>query len=167
MSTTDRFTIVASPIGPLLLTAGPGGLTGLYVAGERLAPEPDASWREDRASCAEVIEQLEAYFAGEQAAFDLTVDPKGTPFQLEVWAGLRAIPYGETISYAELARRVGRPAASRAVGAANGRNPISIVLPCHRVIGANGSLTGYGWGLDRKRYLLDLESRGNRPLSET
>jgi methylated-DNA-[protein]-cysteine S-methyltransferase len=106
----------------------------------------------------EVIAQLEAYFAGELRRFDLPLAPEGTPFQREVWSALTAIPYGETVSYGELARRLGRPAASRAVGAANGQNPIPIVIPCHRVIGADGSLTGFGGGLAIKRRLLDLEA---------
>ena len=107
----------------------------------------------------EAVRQLGEYFAGERRDFDLPLDPVGTPFQLTVWAALRDIPYAETINYGQLAGRVGNPHASRAVGLANGRNPISIVVPCHRVIGANGSLTGYGGGLDRKRTLLELERR--------
>jgi methylated-DNA-[protein]-cysteine S-methyltransferase len=105
------------------------------------------------------VRQLREYFAGERRDFDLPLEPAGTPFQLTVWDALRGIPYAETINYGQLAVRVGNPTASRAVGLANGRNPISIVVPCHRVIGANGSLTGYGGGLDRKRTLLDLERR--------
>lgn len=106
----------------------------------------------------DVADQLAAYFAGELTEFDLALDPSGTPFQLTVWAALRTIPYGQTRSYADIARQIGSPTASRAVGLANGRNPISIIVPCHRVIGANGSLTGYGGGIERKRALLDLES---------
>jgi methylated-DNA-[protein]-cysteine S-methyltransferase len=105
-----------------------------------------------------VARRLDAYFAGERVTFDLPLAPSGTPFQQSVWSALCGIPYGETVSYAEIARRVGRPSAVRAVGAANGRNPIAIVIPCHRVIGANGTLTGYGGGLDRKRALLLLEA---------
>ena len=105
-----------------------------------------------------VARRLDAYFAGERVAFDVPLAPWGTPFQQSVWNALCGIPYGETVSYAEIARRVGRPSAVRAVGAANGANPIAIVIPCHRVIGANGTLTGYGGGLDRKRALLLLEA---------
>ena len=106
-----------------------------------------------------VIAQLDEYFAGERTEFDVPLDPVGTEFQLRAWAALRRIPYGETRSYGEQARTIGAPAAVRAVGAANGRNPISIIVPCHRVVGSNGSLTGFGGGLDAKRYLLDLEAR--------
>ena len=105
----------------------------------------------------DVAAQLDAYFAGELTTFDIEVNLIGTPFQMVVWAHLREIPYGETISYGELARRVGNPNASRAVGLANGRNPVAIIVPCHRVIGANGSLTGYGGGLERKSWLLEHE----------
>ena len=108
--------------------------------------------------CAGVRQQLDAYFAGELQTFDLPLHMAGTPFQKQVWQGLLTIPYGTTISYAELARRIGRPGASRAVGAANGRNPIGIIVPCHRVIGANGTLTGYGGGLDRKEWLIAHEA---------
>jgi methylated-DNA-[protein]-cysteine S-methyltransferase len=119
---------------------------------------PGRDWRRDPAALREPAEQLQAYFAGELRAFDLPLAPHGTPFQREVWSALREIPYGSTISYAELAAAVGRPDAARAVGAANGRNPIAVVIPCHRVIGASGALTGYGGGLGRKRLLLDLEA---------
>ena len=155
-----------SPVGELLLTADAFGLTGVYFEPHRWGPSPDhvAGWRRDDAGgvLAAARAQLAAYFAGELTAFDLPLAPRGTPFQERVWGALRDIPYGETISYAELARRVGRPGASRAVGAANGRNPISIIVPCHRVIGADGTLTGYGWGIERKRYLLELESGASR-----
>jgi len=163
MARTDRFATVPSPLAPLLLTGSPEGLTGLYVAGERAAPEPAAAWREDPAGFAPVAEQLDAYFAGRLRAFDVALDLVGTPFQLEVWRALLEVPHGATTTYGALARRVGRPHAPRAVGAANGRNPVSIIVPCHRVVGADGSLTGYGWGLERKRFLLDLEA-GARPL---
>ena len=101
--------------------------------------------------------QLEEYFAGERTTFDVPLAPEGAPFEREVWRALEEIPYGETVSYGEIARRVGQPTAARAVGTANGRNPIAVIVPCHRVIGANGSLTGYGGGLERKRLLLELE----------
>ena len=153
------YTHVASPIGPLLLAAeeAASGLLAIrFAPGGEPAP-PDVGWREDRRRFDEVARQLALYFAGRLREFDLTLAPRGTPFQLEVWESLRRIPYGSTISYGELARRVGRPAASRAVGAANGRNPLPIVVPCHRVIGAGGDLTGFGGGLEIKRALLELE----------
>ena len=123
---------------------------------DRLDPEPE--WAESRAPFKEAVRQLDAYFAGRLRQFDLPLATGGTAFQQRVWRALRDIPYGETVSYGELARHIERPAAVRAVGAANGQNPISIVIPCHRVIGADGSLTGYGGGLERKRHLLDLEA---------
>jgi methylated-DNA-[protein]-cysteine S-methyltransferase len=148
------FRNIESPIGRLLLTGTGKGLSGLYLH-ER---EPAPDWIPDDSRLEEAASQLRRYFARELREFDLALDLDGTPFQLEVWNALRAIPYGETCSYGELARAIGRPAAVRAVGLANGRNPVSIVVPCHRVIGSNGSLTGYGGGLERKKYLLDLEA---------
>jgi methylated-DNA-[protein]-cysteine S-methyltransferase len=122
------------------------------------APAPEAHWRRDDAALRLARQQLEAFFAGELQTFDLPIRFSGTPFQNQVWHGLLTIPYGTTISYAELAARIGRSGASRAVGAANGRNPIGIIVPCHRVIGADGSLTGYGGGLDRKKWLISHEA---------
>jgi methylated-DNA-[protein]-cysteine S-methyltransferase len=147
-------TTVPSPIGDLLLTWRDEALTGLYV---ETVPPADA--RHDAAPFGAVIEQLDAYWDGELTEFDVPLSPSGTPFQLQVWDALREIPYGRTMSYGSLAERVGRPKAARAVGAANGRNPISIIVPCHRVIGSGGALVGYGWGVERKRKLLDLEAR--------
>ena len=146
------YTWMESPVGRLLLAADETGLRTVLFGGE-----PLASWREDPAPLAETVRQLRAYFAGELRDFDLPLAPEGTPFQLRVWRELRNIPYGQTISYGELARRVGSPKGSRAVGLANGANPISIVVPCHRVIGSNGKLTGYGGGLENKERLLALE----------
>jgi methylated-DNA-[protein]-cysteine S-methyltransferase len=154
------FTIHDSPVGALLLTTDGTGLTGLHFPPH----DVDASWEHDEAAFADVIRQLDEYFAGVRTEFDIPLHPTGTPFQLKVWEQLREIPYGETISYGALARRVASPNASRAVGLANGRNPIAIIIPCHRVIGANGSLTGYGGGLDRKRFLLGLEVGADRLL---
>jgi methylated-DNA-[protein]-cysteine S-methyltransferase len=155
---TIHRTTIASPVGELMLTSD-----GEYVTGVWFAPHdnlPLDEWVDERdAVLDDAARQLADYFAGERTDFDLPLRPTGTEFQLRVWEALRGIPYGETISYGELARRVGNPSASRAVGLANGRNPISIVVPCHRVIGADGSLTGYGGGMDRKRLLLDLERR--------
>ncbi len=159
-STTTLTTTVDSPIGPLTLTASDGRVTGLRMHEQRHArPVPDGSVRDD-AWFAPVTEQLDAYFSGDLTDFDIPLHMTGTEFQRRVWDGLREIPYGTTISYGELARRVRNPAASRAVGLANGRNPVAIVVPCHRVIGADGQLTGYGGGIDRKIWLLDHERAG-------
>lgn len=153
--TTTHATTVDSPVGPLLLTSDGTALTRVLFAAE-----PDPSWSTDPCPVLErAATQLDEYFRGERTDFDLPLAPEGTTFQITVWQALRDIPYAETVSYGQLATRVGNPRASRAVGLANGRNPISIVVPCHRVIGADGSLTGYGGGLDRKRTLLDLERR--------
>jgi methylated-DNA-[protein]-cysteine S-methyltransferase len=141
-----------SPVGRLLLAADEKGLRQLLFRGK-----PEKGWREDPEALAEPVRQLRAYFAGELHDFDVPLAPEGTPFQLRVWRELRNIPYGQTISYGELARRIGSPNGSRAVGLANGANPISIVVPCHRVIGSNGKLTGYGGGLENKELLLALE----------
>ena len=153
-----QHTIIDSPYGPLTLVADDGVLCGLYMTDQRhRPPEEDFGSRGDtRFGAAE--EQLTAYFAGELTEFTLELRLLGTPFQRSVWAGLRAIPYGETRSYGELAEALGSPGASRAVGLANGRNPVGIIVPCHRVIGAGGGLTGYGGGLHRKRRLLEFES---------
>jgi methylated-DNA-[protein]-cysteine S-methyltransferase len=148
------FTVLPSPIGDLLLTAEDGRLTRLLMDAE-----PDPSWRRDDGGLRRFTEQVDAYFAGALTDFDVDVAPAGTPFQRRVWSALREIPYGETWSYGRLATRVGNPKAARAVGLANGRNPISIVVPCHRVVGSDGRLVGYGGGMDRKRLLLDLEAR--------
>jgi methylated-DNA-[protein]-cysteine S-methyltransferase len=152
-----RYTHVDSPIGRLLLVGRPGALTGLYVADHESCRRPESDWVEDEAPFEAVAAQLAEYFDGRRTEFDVVLEPSGTPFQLAVWSVLAEIPFGATMGYGEVARRIGRPTASRAVGAANGRNPISILLPCHRVIGADGSLTGYGWGTARKSWLLDHE----------
>jgi methylated-DNA-[protein]-cysteine S-methyltransferase len=156
-ATATRHAVLDSPIGPLTLTERDGHLAGVHMEEHRHAP---ASFGDrDDAVLPAVREQLLAYFARELEAFDLPLAeaPGATSFQREVWAALREIPYGQTWSYGDLAAHIGRPKAVRAVGLANGRNPISIVVPCHRVIGASGSLTGYGGGVERKRFLLDLE----------
>ncbi|MGH2903359.1 MAG: methylated-DNA--[protein]-cysteine S-methyltransferase [Solirubrobacteraceae bacterium] len=151
------YTTIASPIGELLLVGDGVTLSGLYMQDGR-KPRPIATtWTESAAPFAEVTAQLREYFAGERTTFEVQLAPPGAPFELEVWRALREIPYGETVSYGEIARRVGQPTAARAVGTANGRNPIAVIVPCHRVIGADGSLTGYGGGLERKRLLLELE----------
>jgi methylated-DNA-[protein]-cysteine S-methyltransferase len=152
------YTTVDSPIGELLLSGDGQALHGLWMQDGLRPSRPPAGARRDAAAFAAVAAQLAEYFAGERTTFALALAMDGTPFQRLVWQELRRIPYGETISYGELARRVGKPDAARAVGLANGRNPISVIVPCHRVIGANGSLTGFGGGLERKRMLLELES---------
>jgi methylated-DNA-[protein]-cysteine S-methyltransferase len=146
-----------SPIGELTLVSDGEALTGLYMTEQRHRPELPAAPAGDDPVLAEARRQLAEYFSGARREFDLPLRPAGTQFQQTVWAALREIPYGETAGYGELAARIGRPGAARAVGLANGRNPIAIVVPCHRVIGSGGSLTGYGGGLERKRYLLSLE----------
>jgi len=163
MSATT-YTQIESPIGALLLAADDAGLRQILFVNGRHPAQPEPSWEEDRAPHSETIRQLQAYFAGELESFDLQLAPEGTPFQLGVWRTLCEIPYGETISYGELAGRIGNPKASRAVGLANGSNPIPIVIPCHRVIGSNGKLTGYGGGLPIKEKLLALERRQLRLL---
>jgi len=158
------FTTIESPVGRLTMTSSGGVLDGLSMAGQRHAPVLDPALVRDDAPFAELIALLERYFAGRPVEFDVPVHLGGTDFQRRVWTALRRIPHGETISYGELARRLGTPGASRAVGLANGRNPIAIVIPCHRVIGADGRLTGYGGGLRRKAWLLRHErSAAARP----
>jgi methylated-DNA-[protein]-cysteine S-methyltransferase len=153
------FTMIESPIGDLLVGGNGAAIALLYVEVRRWGPEDTKGWQRDDARFAEAREQLDAYFAGKLLSFDLPLAPEGTPFQQRVWSALREIPFGDVVSYSDIARRIGAPAAVRAVGAANGRNPISIMIPCHRVVGANGSLTGYGGGLERKRWLLAHEAR--------
>lgn len=148
-------TVVDSPLGPLTLVADEEALAGLYLTEQRHLPVLDLP-RDDDALPA-VREQLAAYFRHELTAFDVPLVLAGTPFQQQVWAGLREIPYGQTWSYGALAAHLGRPGASRAVGLANGKNPVSVVVPCHRVVGSDGSLTGYGGGLARKTWLLAHE----------
>lgn len=151
-----------SPVGKLLLVADEDGLLELAFAEGRTTPVVDSSWVDLTGTCGgallrEPVRQLQAFFAGELRDFELPLKPQGTAFQKSVWKLLREIPFGETVSYGELARRAGNPAASRAVGLANGSNPIAIIIPCHRVIGSNGKLTGYGGGLENKRWLIDFE----------
>lgn len=148
-----------SPVGQLLLAKDEEGLRSVGFESSKRAAVVHEGWRKDEAGFAEEMRQLRAYFAGELREFELGLAPEGTEFQLRVWRELRGIAYGETISYAELARRVGNEKASRAVGLANGCNPIPIIVPCHRVIGSNGALTGFGGGLENKAKLLALESR--------
>lgn len=152
------FRTIDSPIGPLTLAGDDGRLSHLLMLDHAHAPSRDGWWHDDSAF-PEVAHQLSAYFAGDLTEFDVDYTLVGTEFQRRVWTALLTIPYGQTRSYGELAGQIGSPTASRAVGLANGRNPISIIVPCHRVIGSNGSLTGYGGGIDRKKSLLELERR--------
>ena len=160
-------TTIPSPLGTLTLTSAGGFLTGMTMEGQKHVPAPVPAGPvpsvtlgdvEDDAWFAEVKDQLSAYFAGTLTEFDIPVKLTGSDFQRRVWRCLQDVPYGETISYGQLARRVGNPNASRAVGLANGRNPVAVIVPCHRVIGADGRLTGYAGGLDRKTWLLDHEA---------
>ncbi|WP_055717661.1 methylated-DNA--[protein]-cysteine S-methyltransferase [Streptomyces torulosus] len=152
-----QHTVTDSPYGPLTLVADDGVLSGLYMTGQRHRPPQETFGPRDDTLLADAKEQLAAYFAGELRQFTLTLRLHGTPFQRGVWEQLARIPFGETRSYGELADAMGSPKASRAVGLANGKNPVGIIVPCHRVVGSDGSLTGYGGGLDRKRRLLDFE----------
>ena len=154
----------STPIGRLLLAGDGDGLRRISFPVERRPTRIEENWKLSEDSFRDVIAQLDLYFAGRLRRFDLRLAPEGTPFQREVWSALTEIPYGETATYSGIARRIGRPAASRAVGAANGSNPIPIVIPCHRVISTDGSLTGFGGGLGIKRQLLELEARAARAL---
>ena len=150
-----RYTYVDTPIGAILVAGDDHAIVETYFAGAQ--PEPE--WARDNNALREAADQLRAYFRGELRAFDLPLAPRGTEFQQAVWQALLEIPYGQTTTYSAIAGKIGRPAAVRAVGAANGANPIPIIIPCHRVIGASGSLTGFGGGIDVKRQLLALEAR--------
>ena len=158
------YTTMESPVGTLRLVAEEAGLRTVWFVRGRKDEEPDAAWKKDSAFFADVMRQLNAYFAGELREFEIPLLMLGTDFQKRVWKALLSIPYGETMSYGELAKRIGEPKAVRAVGAANGQNPIPIIVPCHRVIGSDGSLTGFGGGLENKKKLLELESRQRRLL---
>jgi methylated-DNA-[protein]-cysteine S-methyltransferase len=156
------YTSVDSPIGELLLLGDGESLHGVYMQDGPRPVARDGGWERSPARLHAVAAQLEEYFAGARKTFDLPLATCGSPFQRRVWRALLEIPYGETESYGELARRIGAPSASRAVGRANGSNPIPIIVPCHRVIGGGGMLTGFGGGVERKRYLLDLEAGASR-----
>jgi methylated-DNA-[protein]-cysteine S-methyltransferase len=159
----NYYTVFDSPIGELLAVGDGASLSRLHMLGGRKRIDVNPAWQRDDAAFGAVRGQLDEYFAGERHEFELPLGMVGNQFERRVWDQLREIPYGETASYGEIARRVGNPDAARAVGLANGRNPIAVIVPCHRVIGADGSLTGYGGGLERKRLLLDLEA-GVLPL---
>ncbi len=153
------YTTYESPVGLLLLAGESDALRCVSFESSKRSAPPGAGWKLDKEPFAEVVRQLQAYFRGELKEFDLPLAMEGTEFQLRVWNALRTIPYGETISYAQLAERIGKPKAVRAVGLANGSNPIPIIVPCHRVIGSDGSLTGFGGGLSTKKMLLELENK--------
>jgi methylated-DNA-[protein]-cysteine S-methyltransferase len=169
MKTTTFFNTVSSPVGRLTLVGEGDDLVGLYFDKDPLVAKMRVRGVPDDGRLRPAATQLEEYFAGARTRFDLSLVPPGTAFQKKVWAALLRIPFGQTATYGEIARAVGRPDASRAVGGANHRNPIAVIIPCHRVIGADGSMTGYGGGLPRKRLLLDLEARvgaaGQRALA--
>jgi methylated-DNA-[protein]-cysteine S-methyltransferase len=158
-----RYRITESPVGFITIAGDDDAVIELRMDDQAQPPDDHPEWVADGRAFRPVVDQLDAYFVGELTDFDVTLRLEGTEFQRRVWAGLLEIPYGETISYGQLATRIGQPTASRAVGLANGRNPVAIIVPCHRVIGSTGSLTGYGGGLDRKRTLLDLERSRREP----
>ncbi len=159
MTSTIYYSYIDCPLGRMFVQGDGQFVTGLFMPRHKGWRGPDASWRQSDASFAAVREQLAEYFAGDRQQFDVPLKLAGTAFQLRVWQELVRIPFGTTISYAQLAQRLGNPTASRAVGHANGRNPISIIVPCHRVIGADGKLAGYAGGVDKKRWLLAWERR--------
>ncbi len=160
------YAVYSSPLGKLLLT-GENGLESLHFPVGTTRVEPGKDWIYNEEKFKPALSQLKAYFKGDLQRFDLELNPGGTPFQNKVWQQLLQIPYGETISYGELAKRIGNPNASRAVGMANGKNPISIIIPCHRVISKNGSLTGFGGGIEIKKKLLKLEQRYKREAAKS
>lgn len=162
--TTTVYCTIDSPIGPLTIAGHDGTVTHLRMVDQAHPPTGQGEWVEATPDdFADVVVQLDRYFRGELTTFDVTIEMVGSEFQRQVWQALRDIPYGQTWSYGQLARHIGKPGASRAVGLANGRNPISIIVPCHRVIGADGSMTGYGGGIDRKVHLLDHERSRSTP----
>jgi methylated-DNA-[protein]-cysteine S-methyltransferase len=164
MMETLQYRTVDSPVGLLTLAGRNDRLRHLRMVDQTYEPNHEG-WEADDGSFADAVEQLEAYFAGDLIEFDLELDMVGTEFQRRVWAALLTIPYGETRSYGQIAQQIGSPGGSRAVGLANGHNPIGIIVPCHRVIGANGSLTGYGGGIHRKKSLLELERNRMAPVA--
>jgi methylated-DNA-[protein]-cysteine S-methyltransferase len=161
---TLQYRTVDSPVGPLTLAGRDGRLRHLRMVDQTYEPSREG-WMADDGAFADAVAQLEAYFAGDLIEFELDLELMGTDFQRRVWAGLLTIPYGETRSYGEIALQIGSPGGSRAVGLANGHNPVGIIVPCHRVIGANGSLTGYGGGIHRKKSLLEMERNRMVPVA--
>jgi methylated-DNA-[protein]-cysteine S-methyltransferase len=166
MAEQTFFKVLDSPLGDILLAGTEQGLTQVSFQEGKSPLNPEQDWRRDEAALATAVAQLTAYFAGELQTFDLPLAPKGTPFQKKVWAYLQTIPYGRTTTYSAIAQALGNPKSTRAVGAANGRNPIAIVIPCHRVIGSNGKLTGYAGGLRFKEALLALERNGRIEVNQ-
>jgi methylated-DNA-[protein]-cysteine S-methyltransferase len=160
MNMPHRYDLYDSPQGQILLAASDAGIAGVYFQGQKYFPKDDAQWGRDakNAFLLQAKRELAEYFAGRRKRFEVALDPCGTPFQKAVWRAISGVAYGETISYGELARRAGASGRARAAGAATGRNPIGIIVPCHRIVGADGSLTGYAGGLARKRALLALEA---------
>lgn len=154
-----------TPHGRMLLVANGEGLAGVYFVGQKYYPKPDGTWKRDPRALDRAKRELEEYFAGRRKRFGVPLAPEGTPFQRAVWREIGKVACGETITYAELARRAGRPGAARAAGAATGRNPLGVIVPCHRIVGSDGSLTGYAGGLPRKQALLALESAGGGATS--
>jgi methylated-DNA-[protein]-cysteine S-methyltransferase len=171
VTTTIQYCYTDTPLGQVLLTAEQGALSGLFFTDHVHSPQVEAAWERDDASLSRARRQLDEYFDADvdrrRVDFELPLALSGSPFELAVWAALARIPYGTTVSYGEIARRIGRPTSARAVGAANGRNPVAIVVPCHRVIGADSRLTGYGWGIERKAWLLEHEQLTLGALSPT
>jgi methylated-DNA-[protein]-cysteine S-methyltransferase len=161
-----RYTLIDSPVGAIMIAGGDEGIAKIYFMSDRDIGAIDSTWRHEPDSHADAAAQLNAYFAGELREFDLQLAPSGTSFQREVWSALRRIPYGATASYGDIARMIGKPDAVRAVGAANGRNPLAIVVPCHRVIGSDGSLVGYSGGMHIKVALLKLEGAWHPPAEQ-
>jgi methylated-DNA-[protein]-cysteine S-methyltransferase len=155
-------TVFESPLGDVVVAATERGVAGVYFTGQKYFPDSAAAWEDapERPTLKQARAELREYFAGTRTAFTVPLDLGGTPFQMRVWTVLQAIPYGATVTYGAIAARLGGGGVARAVGAAVGRNPISVIVPCHRVVGANGALTGYAGGLDRKRALLELEKQG-------
>ena len=160
---TRVYTVVDSPIDPITLIAEDGALCALFMHTHKGRPNGATFGAYDERAFVPIVKQLYEYFEGGRTTFDVTLAPIGNTFKRLVWRALCSIPYGKTASYGEIAARIGKPGAARAVGMINGQNPISIIVPCHRVIGANGNLTGYGGGLDRKAFLLELEKRWSKP----
>ena len=154
------YDLYESPHGRILLVASDEGLSGVYFDGQKYHPQLEAAWRHDarHAPLRQAKYELAEYFGGERKRFETALAPEGTPFQCKVWMAISTVEFGTTIAYGELARRAGFPGSARAAGAATGRNPIGIIVPCHRIVGSNGSLTGYAGGLEKKRALLALES---------
>jgi methylated-DNA-[protein]-cysteine S-methyltransferase len=159
MNSNLCYSWTSTPLGNVLLVADGDALCGLYFGDQKYVPAIDPSWKrdDDLSVLRTARRQIDEYFAGARERFDVALAPSGTPFQRAIWKAIAEVPSGATRTYADLAKRVGRPGSARAAGAATGRNPLSIIVPCHRIIGSDGSLTGYAGGLDRKRRLLELE----------